>query len=883
MSPEFDNVFINLGSFHIELSFFKAIGKLIDSSGITKIMVESGILAEGSVKGLLGGTHFNRCKKLHVVAALSFKVLHFKAFMDEYSRGDGESILHENEIIEILERDIRNPGESDASPNVLDDLMNRYNSYTEDTLAGKHGKTAQFVSLYVWFIELYQMFERAIRSSDLNMYIYAAYRICPLFFTFNHQNYARWLTRNLNDLMNVGKTHPGLWEEFENGALSIRRTSKQFCRTPIDLTLEQTINADAANKLTGITAFTNSLCARKRWSETHATRTAVITHLLESLDLVKSNEGSDQYNSKIFNQQRQKFSKEVYKNINPFDEDINPLKLFNLASGQAATSEVAEFLINAETSGLKQMETFMNECRETGMRFERPIKRNVIRNFASESIKSMNSTHKRVDEAKIERNILGKILCLALDNEINLRSILSYPLATVPHALAHFEGSIASGKQKEELTSLLTANIDRQTDTPDKIDVDMIDGFNLLSNIKDAPVKYGQLAKYVIRILCNTTAHEVHVFFHKHVSPSPRDMNMRKQKELYKNASTNFQIRGPNQERTCSLAKCLSSESFKEELVKFFIEYWSSPDFDEPVPDQKRVFLSFGEKCFLFGNSFSGKDLSTFNNNHFEIESKIILHLHKIRATNICIKTANADTLLVYLLYHMQFWDNSREIWIQTNNVQTINVRSIYRAYSGIFVKALPAWFMYTGCIYEPSFYGKGRKTCWNILQKHPQFQRTFANVGNGDNLRETDLDSLAEFTCQLYGTNSKDVDEARFILFQKGFGSKNNFNFTEKGVDFKNLPPCKSVIRKKIERTNYMAQMVKQSEQNYLEIPSDGWFINEMNELELDYYSGSPFPTSITNMTSDEDLNEENDDHVVYNSSDDEEEYEDDDNDWNP
>lgn len=162
--------------------------------------------------------------------------------------------------------------------------MNQYNAYTQDTLEGKHGQTAQFVSLYVWFIELYQLFERAIRTSDLNMYIFSSYRMCALFFTFNHRNYARWLSRNLNDLMNIGDTHQGLLAEFQNGALSIRRTTKNFSRSAVDLTLEQTINLNAANKLTGITAFTNSLNARQRWSETHAVRTAVITHLLESLD-----------------------------------------------------------------------------------------------------------------------------------------------------------------------------------------------------------------------------------------------------------------------------------------------------------------------------------------------------------------------------------------------------------------------------------------------------------------------------------------------------------------------------------------------------------------------------------------------------------------------
>ena len=42
-------------------------------------------------------------------------------------------------------------------------------------------------------------------------------------------------------------THPGIREDFEQGTLSIRRTDRPFSRLPIDLTLEQTLNGEAAS------------------------------------------------------------------------------------------------------------------------------------------------------------------------------------------------------------------------------------------------------------------------------------------------------------------------------------------------------------------------------------------------------------------------------------------------------------------------------------------------------------------------------------------------------------------------------------------------------------------------------------------------------------
>lgn len=40
----------------------------------------------------------------------------------------------------------------------------------------------------------------------------------------------------------------GITEQFEKGIFSIRRTNKSFSRTPIDLAVEQIINAEAANR-----------------------------------------------------------------------------------------------------------------------------------------------------------------------------------------------------------------------------------------------------------------------------------------------------------------------------------------------------------------------------------------------------------------------------------------------------------------------------------------------------------------------------------------------------------------------------------------------------------------------------------------------------------
>lgn len=80
--PSFDNLFIHLGPFHIMMAYFKALGKVIIDCGLTNIMVQSNLLASGSISGFIEGKHFNRCKRLHPLMAVGLEILHFNSFLE---------------------------------------------------------------------------------------------------------------------------------------------------------------------------------------------------------------------------------------------------------------------------------------------------------------------------------------------------------------------------------------------------------------------------------------------------------------------------------------------------------------------------------------------------------------------------------------------------------------------------------------------------------------------------------------------------------------------------------------------------------------------------------------------------------------------------------
>ena len=108
-----------------------------------------------------------------------------------------------------------------------------------------------------------------------------------LFFAFNQPNYARWLVKYHNNLLVAPDTHPEVCQEFKKGMFGIKRSSKSFSRSPIDLALEQTINADVANQRTGISSLTNPYLLGSGGQNLKFLRMLVISNLFTKLNMTK--------------------------------------------------------------------------------------------------------------------------------------------------------------------------------------------------------------------------------------------------------------------------------------------------------------------------------------------------------------------------------------------------------------------------------------------------------------------------------------------------------------------------------------------------------------------------------------------------------------------
>ena len=168
---------------------------------------------------------------------------------------------------------------------------------------------------------------------------------------------------------------------MQQGSFGVKRTTKPFSRIPVDLTLEQTINGEAARRLTGIINFTNSISARQLWARNHGARTKIISYVLNKCGLSKTQDISEQLKPhRIHKSQKQveAFTENLLLHMNPFDPHLDKNKLFNVGTGQAAVEPVADFLLNAEQNGKKLRDEFIEQCDENGSRFNEKIKKNEV-------------------------------------------------------------------------------------------------------------------------------------------------------------------------------------------------------------------------------------------------------------------------------------------------------------------------------------------------------------------------------------------------------------------------------------------------------------------------------------------------------------------------
>lgn len=815
-APTFDNVFVALGAFHMEMSFFGVIGKYIAESGGPYLLNECHIIEKGSLPSFLSGKGYKRNKRVHQLLALAMETLHFKSFqllLDE------EDLQVTDDLKTFL---LSNKSEQELSECNLsregNNLLIKYHAFVEDTKNGHHGLTAKYWMGYIEMMHLYHEFARSFRTGDLDLYIYCLPRLASYFFTFNHHNYARWLVIYHDNLLKLKETHPEVYNDFQNGCFSLKRTSKSFSRLPIDLTLEQTVNADAACQRSGITALTNSISARQRWAQSHSLRVTIISKVFEELDLSRKEDVSEDLKPHRIKQNckdLEKLIRAVTDTMNPFSDSINKVHLFNISTGKAANEDTTNFLLSVKDVGTAARNDFIQSCNNNPNKFSQAIKRQKIKTFATEAgkYKISSSTENKLVSVAMTRDLFGSILFHALQSKVDMAEALKYPLTPVPLSLSHADGMM----QKTPKVKLLN-ELEKKVKTvdPRNVNTTIIDGMFFLHLFVDLPSTFGSVASYILRRVCKQKGNEIHLVFDKTIKPSIKDCERDKRSE---NRSIAYQITGAEQKRPGNWLQALRKDQFKEALVDFLTSHWKD-DLFSSILDTKKLFVNCGDMCYSF-IAEEGKMVRKIEQDYFctheEADSRMIFHLKQLNTpVNVVIRTVDTDVLII-ALGCMHLLDPGKKVWLEAglytkNSLRYISINQLFQHCGESLCRALPGYHAFTGCDYTASFNRKGKVRPLKLLEKNDGAQEVLSRIGNWHEISDADIQVIESFVCSIYGKKTfMSVDEARLDMFLNKYKPKgNNDSLVDhmKKMDASSLPPCSNVLLEKMKRTSYVTSL---------------------------------------------------------------------------
>ena len=882
-SPLFDNVFVCFGAFHIFMTFFACLGYFLESSGGPEILCGAGVLASGSMRGFIGGKHFNRCKRLHPLFAAALQIIHFKQFLESHGHVSDECMA-------LLNAFSGAPSPESLSTlidsSAIVNLLEKYAQYCDNTRAGSHGPTAQYWMLYIDLIHLYLLLDRSCRTNDVTLFIFALGEMIPLFFATHRPNYARWMSRYHLNLMNMEHTHPGIRDVFDAGALSIRRTSKSFARSAVDLTLEQTVNKDAASRHGGIAAFTQNVNARKRWTVTRSFRGAVVSCLLEMAGLTAPEEVSRELTPARIqkdNSNIQDVIKEIEGTQNPFiPGDDN---LYCLSTGKAASDSVKNDLLQLQEKGSEWHQKFVNECKEDPARFDKPIKRQKVKNFAQDAVKmKVPAKDQRIKEVKCTRDLFGRLLYLAVTQNIDLGTVLSYPLTPVPFSLCHITGDMnktAKSTLMEKLEALGTGN-----DEPSSVDAYLIDAMFFLRTLPTLPSSFGGVARLILQHAC-TNAKTVHVICDTYPDgPSIKDQ----EHDIRGHSMHSYKITGPLQKRPADFHKALQSAEFKRELLSFLKDEWVSSSY-ACLLEGHQLYFATGQECFLFTANDGHVERIRVNDlqcNHEEADTRLVFHANFVAATEempvVVIRSIDTDVFIL-LLYHAQYIN--AKLWMDAgvnskNTRRLIDISGLALKLTPVICEALPSFHAFTGCDYTAAFMRKAKWKPYEVMVKCERFIKAISALGTSDRIDMDVAATLEEYVCCMYGMkNVRSTNDARLQLFKKLYAPKKQADPMEKirSSDPCCLPPCRAVLEEKLKRTNHVAFIWKnacRAEPVGFAPIGHGWKVDDNNRLAMVWFECPQMPKNLSVDDVDSDDEDEDDGTLTPSLSSDEEESDD-------
>lgn len=818
-----DRLVIRMGQFHTVKAYLATLGKRYKDAGLQDILVESGIVAEGSVQGVLSGNHYNRSMRCHKLLYEAMQRMCWKIFLEQLPQEKADFI---QEIASELNASF--PG------NKYDELVNsatfeavkeEYNSFISEK--SQESPTFKFWISYIEMVDVLLQFVRATREANWELHLSSLRRMIPWFFAYDRPNYARYAPIYLMEMMNLRTTHPDIYEDMANGGFVVNRQNQYgFSNVAVDQTIEQTLNRDSKTK-GGLTGMTLRKGAVHRWILSYPARAAisnVCRVMAGKTDASRSRKDIDHSRIQADEMAVRNVLSTINAMCNPFT--IEEDGIVNLSTGSVAPKDVEVDLFKAQESGQLAYTLYTQERLITNdKQIYEPIKQMKLKTFSDTEKPVLNKAKSENLVLKANSDLLGRMVVVGRANNVDMKNALTHSLHPFPPAVATHEGTITKTDKSKLLRFIEGMNIKEDTGDhvpfPSNSTAWIIDGMAILQELTNIPTTFGKLADFVFQKIISIAMHHgakridfVTDRYPEHsIKGNERDRRATLGKQRIK-------IIGRDQKTPKQMKKFLSCGQNKEQLVEFLFQEWSVLS-SEKMPPGLQLFISHGQQCHMLEmkDELYVQPVPTLFCDHEEADTRMLLHADHAGDfyDNVVIRSRDTDVFVTAiavsecisakLFLHMGPWSDFR----------IVNVSDVSQQLGKSVSDALIGLHCFTGCDSVSAFRGKGKVKAFQMMLESSAYQELFKSIGRDWSLDGV-MPDLEKFICELYGKKDESsVNDLRYELFQQKYKIDST------------LPPNKDSLENHAKRANYQACIHHRCLDQSISAPSPeghGWVI---------------------------------------------------------
>ncbi|XP_078679472.1 uncharacterized protein LOC144915103 [Branchiostoma floridae x Branchiostoma belcheri] len=574
---QFKDIVVRMGMFHTLCTLLSIIGKRFQDAGLRDICIESGVIAEGSVTGVLEGRKYNRAIRFHKLMYEALQRLVWKGFqtwLGEYT--EKEDIVKDFlDSLTPLHNDIcQDEHEKVLTSQRFSEFLTLYDEYRE-FLRNTKGKLSSFWMSYIDIVEIMLGLVRASREGDWQLHLAAVRQMIPWCFAYDHLNYARYLPAYLSDMCHLNETHPDALEYLQSGGFSAQIGDQNpFGRIPVDQACEETVNKDTQTS-GGTKGFSLKPGAVTKYYLVAGYRSLCIRMLKEMLHVNSSSGHTDLQTSRIARDEADVNALVAMLEINwinPFNSEQQDLVC--LSTGKIATPKIEEDLLNAKAYGEKAYEAFRVQRLETDAptaQFHDTIKKSKLQTFSELNKKvKVKSTAAKEIVLKADRALFGQMIVIAESRKLQMRDVLCHPLGPLPWSLATADGSLRK-TTKSTLAKELQKNVPAAEEIP-QTSACIIDGMAIVQRLKADHKRFSEVAEYLFDMVVHEGwfSHRIDVVFDVYREDSIKNAERERRGSEDSNEFRNIQPQHIVQQ----WRKFLINPRNKTSLVRFIAQEW---------------------------------------------------------------------------------------------------------------------------------------------------------------------------------------------------------------------------------------------------------------------------------------------------------------------